>query len=178
MGLEKHQELTAKILGRKRKKNLIDMFLVAVSDIKILQAANKSKTNQIKQLDDALEAMRWRTLNAHSVIEMLAPRAKASPQELAQLNVATLVVDKDGDSTAVFSDLTDLLEASNSAMKRQATVAQFRQLKGYFVIHQRAVTTILDQLDTLGKKNFVTKEDLRKLRGLRNNLELLIGRKL
>lgn len=65
------------------------------------------------------------------------------------------------------------LEKFNDA---QAARAMSRQTKGHFQAYQKAVGVILDQLDTLGQKNHVTKEDLRKLRDLRKDLSDQLGR--
>lgn len=65
------------------------------------------------------------------------------------------------------------LEKFNDA---QAARAMSRQTKGHFQAYQSAVKVILDRLDTIGQGNHVTKEDLRKLRDLRNDLSDQLGR--
>lgn len=65
------------------------------------------------------------------------------------------------------------LEKFNDA---QAARAMSRGTKQHFQAYQFAIKKILDQLDTLGKSNVVTKEDLRRLRELRIQLGQEIGR--
>jgi len=67
------------------------------------------------------------------------------------------------------------LEKSNDA---QAARAMARNTKNAFVAYQNAVRLVLDQMDKLGRQNHVTKEDLRKLRQLRQDLSALLGRSL
>lgn len=65
------------------------------------------------------------------------------------------------------------LEKFNDA---QAARAMSRSTKQHFVAYQHAVKMILDRIDELGQKNHVTKEDLRKLRLLREDLSAQINR--
>lgn len=65
------------------------------------------------------------------------------------------------------------LEKANDA---QAARAMSRSTKQHFVAYQHAVKMILDRIDELGQKNHVTKEDLRKLRQLWEDLSAQINR--
>jgi len=65
------------------------------------------------------------------------------------------------------------LEKNNDA---QAARAMSRSTKAHFVAYQHAVKMILDRIEELGQKNHVTKEDLRKLRQLREDLSAQINR--
>lgn len=67
------------------------------------------------------------------------------------------------------------LEKFNDA---QAARAMSRNTKHHFRAYQAAVKVILDRLDQLGRKNHVTKEDLRKLRELRIDLGNQINREI
>lgn len=131
-----------------------------------------------QKLEKERDAMRWRLLNATDGIQLLADRAGATPQELAQLGLATYVKDAAGNPHVIFSTLDDLAEASESAMKHQATTAKFRQLKSHFVVHQRAVTLLLDQLKSVTMRNTISAGDVQKLRDLRDDLSATIRREL
>lgn len=131
-----------------------------------------------QSLEKERDALRWRVLNASDGIKLLAERAGASAQELAQLGLATYVKDAQGNPFVVFSTLDDLAEASESEMKHQATTAKFRQLKAHFVTHQRAVSLLLDQLNTVTKRNAVSAQDVQRLRDLRGDLSAMIKREL
>lgn len=125
--------------------------------------------------------LHWRLLNVHAGVMLLAERAGASVAELGQLGLARIVMEeRDGKQvpTAVAIDLTDLLYMADDAMKRQATVAQFRQLKGHFVTHQRAVTHLLDQLNGLAGKNVLSGADMQRLRDVRRDLSSMIKREI
>lgn len=65
------------------------------------------------------------------------------------------------------------IDASNNA---QASRTMARQIKANFVEYQRAVTHLLDQLNELGKKNHITKEDLRRFGVIRRELGRQISR--
>lgn len=67
------------------------------------------------------------------------------------------------------------LEKQNDA---QAARAMSRNTKQAFQTYQAAVKQILDKLNDLGKSNVVTKEDLRRLRQLREDLGDQIGRSI
>lgn len=85
----------------------------------------------------------------------------------AELRAAVLNAEMDGPKRT--------LEKSNDA---QAARAMARNTKNAFVAYQNAVRLVLDQMDKLGRQNHVTKEDLRKLRQLRQDLSALLGRSL
>lgn len=138
----------------------------------------EASRNERKQLEKERDAMRWRLLNATDGIMLLADRAGATVQELAQLGLATYVKDKAGNAHAVFSTLDDLAEASDSEMKHQATTAKFRQLKQHFVTHQRTVTVLLDRLKSVTMRNTISKEDVQSLRDLRDDLSATIRREI
>lgn len=119
-------------------------------------------------------------------IAILAGAGNVSPTELAQLGVGRVVQNphwKPGDDPRnryafMAMDLNDLADMNERAMREQATVAKFRQLKQHFTTHQRAVSYLLDQVDNMATKNSLTGKDLDKLRTLRGDLADLIGRKL
>lgn len=60
----------------------------------------------------------------------------------------------------------------------QAARAMSRNTKQAFVAYQAAVKIMLDRLDTVGKSNAITKEDIRRLRELRVDLGNQLGRSL
>lgn len=144
--------------------------------------------SQIGGLNDQLRAvtkerdhLRWRMLNTFDGIMLLAERAKASVTELAQLGLARLVMEEiEGKQVPVAHaiNLDDLIDMGESAMRQQATVAQFRQLKGHFVVHQRAVSHLLDRITSLSRKNSLDGQDMNRLRDLRAELGAMIGREL
>lgn len=137
--------------------------------------------DQLRVVTKERDHLRWRMLNTFDGVMLLAERAKASVQELAQLGLARLVGDViDGKqiSVAVAIDLNDLIDMGESAMRQQATVAQFRQLKGHFVVHQRAVSALLDRITSLSRKNSLDGGDMDQLRRLRAELGAMIGRDL
>jgi len=141
--------------------------------------------SQIGGLNDQLRAvtkerdhLRWRLLNTFEGVMLLAERAKASVQELAQLGLARLVKDEEGRPVAHAINLDDLIDMGESAMRQQATVAQFRQLKGHFVVHQRAVSYLLERITSMTRKNYLDAADMDQLRRLRAELGAMIGRDL
>lgn len=132
-----------------------------------------------------LDAVRERDLAGLQVhayrdaVELFADRAGATPEELAQLNLGTLIPGRDGKPDSfVFGDLEDAKSSIDFAMKNQATVAKFRQLKEHFVKHQQAVTILLDKIEAVTRKNRITAEDHNALRGLRDTLSQLIRRSI
>lgn len=113
-------------------------------------------------------------------IEYLHERYKFDPVELAQLGVATLVRpdDEEAKPAVVFRPLDDLVQMTADAMKQQATVAKFRQLKEHFLAHQQGVSIILDKIDALARKNVLTTSDMQSVKDLRVELSNLIRRAL
>lgn len=67
------------------------------------------------------------------------------------------------------------LEKGNDA---QAARAMSRQTKQHFQAYQATVKMMLDQLNTIGMKNTITKEDIRRLRELRVDLGNQLGRSI
>lgn len=112
-------------------------------------------------------------------VKMLVERGALSPIEVAQLNLGTFIPGVDGlPPTIEFGDVTEGKTSIDFGMKSQATEAKYRQTKEHFQRYQGAVRFMLDQIDTLGKANHVTKEDLRKLRQLREDLSAQIKRSI
>lgn len=146
-----------------------------VASTAIARDAARARANRAERERDHL---RWRLLNTFEGVMLLAERAKASVQELAQLGLARLVKDEEGRPVAHAINLDDLIDMGDSAMRQQATVAQFRQLKGHFVVHQRAVSHLLDRITTLSRKNSLDGQDMNRLRDLRAELGAMIGREL
>ena len=149
-----------------------------VADTAIARDAERARANRTEKERDHL---RWRLGNTFDGVMLLADRAKASVQELAQLGLARLVMEEiDGKQVPVAHaiNLEDLLDLTDSAMRQQATVAQFRQLKGHFVTHQRATSFLLDKITSLSRKNSLNGDDMNKLRRLRSELGAMIGRAL
>lgn len=139
----------------------------------------KSLGDQVAGLEAELDRARARELHLLDACRIFAERANVSPQEIAQLGVATLVqVEKGKPAIVQWNTLEDLVDASNFAMKQQATVAKFRQLKEHFVTHQQAVSWLLDRLDTLARKNSLTTVDLETFGQIRRDLEGMVRRRL
>jgi hypothetical protein len=154
--------------------------------VETLKASSRSMADAITHLNaevsdlrGQLDAARSRELHLIDAIAICAVRANMPAEELAQLGVAQLVKGENGEPDGVsWYTLDDLVVASSFAMKQQATVAKFRQLKDHFVVHQRAVTAILDKLQELSRRNYLTATDLRDVQALREDLAHLIKRKI
>lgn len=149
-----------------------------VAETAIARDAARAEGNRLRKERDHL---RWRMGNTFDGVMLLAERAKASVQELAQLGLARLVMEEiDGKQVPVAHaiSLDDLIDMGDSAMRQQATVAQFRQLKQHFVTHQRATTHLLDRITSMTRKNYLDAADMDKLRHLRSELSGMIGREL
>lgn len=166
-------------LKKMKKAELIEALQVRDEIIIKLRQTDLRLRAEIKQLKKEADLMVFKINSLQDAFTVLNERHEFNPVEMAQLNVGKLVVTGEGEKNILlFHSLNDLADASEHAMKRQATVAKFRQLKGHFVQHQRAVTHILDRLDGLGKKNYVSGEDMNKLRAVRSELAFIIRREL
>lgn len=112
-------------------------------------------------------------------VKMLVERGALSAVEVAQLNLGTFIpanADAGLPPSIEFGDVTEGKTSIDFGMKSQATEAKYRQTKEHFQRYQSAVGVMLDRLNDLGKANHVTKEDLRKLRQLREDLSAQIKR--
>lgn len=145
--------------------------------------AEKNHEHQMAAVKEASEAKRIAGLTLkqfetyQDAVKMLVERGALSPIEVAQLNLGTFIPGVDGlPPTIEFGDVTEGKTSIDFGMKSQATEAKYRQTKEHFQRYQAAVTFMLDQLNGLGQKNHVTKEDLRKLRDIRTNLSLQLKR--
>lgn len=148
----------------------------------MLDNADKSRLQQIRRAEAAEKEIKLRTLqvlNFVDAVNLFRERYGISAIELSQLGLGTFIPgDKDKSPMCVLGSLEDAKDAIEFTMKNQATAAKFRQLKAHFQQHQQAVTVLLDELNRLGARNHVTKEDLRKIRELRDTLSGLIGRSI
>lgn len=118
-------------------------------------------------------------------VKMLVERGAISAIEVAQLNLGRYVPavkDEKGveiiPPTIEFEAPTHGKSAVDFGMKSQATETKFRQLKQHFQQHQAAVSKILDGLNEIGRKNAVTKEDIRRLRELRETVSNILMRSI
>lgn len=168
--------------GRYRDEAAENLKLTAALSEVMARADNEqSDANNARHSLRAAERERdLARLQVHAyrdAVELFASRAGATPEELAQHNLGTLIPGEGGKPDQfVFGDLEDAKSSIDFAMKNQATVAKFRQLKEHFVKHQQAVTIMLDQITAITRKNRITAEDHNKLRGMRDALSTLIRR--
>lgn len=155
-----------------REKELVGM----------LDNADKSRLQQIRRAEEAekrLDLQKLQMLNFVDAVALFRDRYGISAIELSQLGLGPFIPgDKEKSPMCVLGTLEDAKDAIDFTMKNQATAAKFRQLKAHFHQHQQAVTVLLDELNRLGARNHVTKEDLRKIRELRDTLSGLIGRSI
>ena len=148
------------------------------------ERAVRRLNDDIRHYKSKIEAFMKQELRFQEAIMLLASRCDIKPAELAQLGVGTLIpAHKDANgkqhpATIQFASLDDLLTMTNAAMKEQATVAKFRQLKQHFQSHQWACTGLLNELEKLGRKNYLTTEDLRKFQATREEFSGIIRRKV
>lgn len=177
-----------------RLQRVIDRLEIELSDAKekaddrerelvdMLDSADKSRLQQIRRAEAAekeIELRKLQVLNFVDAVSLFRDRYGISAIELSQLGLGTFIAgDKDKSPVCVLGSLEDAKDAIDFTMKNQATAAKFRQLKAHFQQHQQAVTVLLDELNRLGARNHVTKEDLRKIRELRDILSGLIGRSI
>lgn len=148
----------------------------------MLDNADKSRLQQICRAEEAekrLDLQKLQMLNFVDAVALFRDRYGISAIELSQLGLGTFIPgDKDKSPMCVLGTLEDAKDAIDFTMKNQATAAKFRQLKEHFQQHQQAVTVLLGELNRIGARNHVTKEDMRKIRELRDTLSGLIGRSI
>lgn len=134
---------------------------------------------------EAVERVTVATLEAASAEDLGEQLAaeKLRSADLQRRLVATLAAldkERDANEERRIADLNNEKEGPKRDLEKfndaQAARAMSRNTKQAFVVYQGAVKMILDRLDTLGKGNHVTKEDLRKLRQLREDLSAQIQR--
>lgn len=134
---------------------------------------------------EAVERVTVATLEAASAEDLGEQLAaeKLRSADLQRRLVATLAAldkERDANEERRIADLNNEKEGPKRDLEKfndaQAARAMSRNTKQAFVVYQGAVKMILDRLDTLGKGNRVTKEDLRKLRQLREDLSAQIQR--
>ncbi len=112
-------------------------------------------------------------------VKMLVERGAISAIEVAQLNLGRYVPGaEDLPPTIEFEAPTHGKSAVDFGMKSQASEAKFRQVKQHFQQYQAAVSKILDGLNEIGRKNAVTKEDIRRLRELRETVSNILMRSI
>ena len=147
--------------------------------------AGKNHQHQLAAVKKADEARRIAGLALKQVetyqdaVKMLVERGAISPIEVAQLNLGTYIPGDKQSGLAPTVEFGTVVEGKASidfGQKSQATEAKYRILKGHFQAYQVAIGIMLDRLNDLSKSNHVTKEDLRKLRGLREELSIQIKR--
>lgn len=76
-------------------------------------------------------------------------------------------IDPNAPPLAVDDDIRETIRASDNT---QAARTKFRLLKGRLRSHMVAVDLMVAKLDELGRSNVVTREDLRRLREVRDLL--------
>ena len=150
-----------------------------------LEALDKARDEARKSAENAKEARRIAGLALKQMetyqdsVKMLVGRGAISAIEVAQLNLGTYIPGDKQSGLAPTVEFGTVVEGKASidfGMKSQATEAKYRILKGHFQAYQAAISIMLDRMNDLSKSNHVTKEDLRKLRGLREELSIQIKR--
>lgn len=128
-------------------------------------------------------------VNAEDLAEQLAAERLRHADTTRRLQATLTALDnarmengalKEAEEDRRIADLNNEKEGPKRDLEKfndaQAARAMSRSTKQHFVAYQHAVKMILDRIDELGQKNHVTKEDLRKLRQLREDLSAQINR--
>lgn len=137
----------------------------------------KQLESQVKNLKARLDNSERLTVNIRSFLAVLVERGVIPFEEAAQHGVGELVKDMNGKVIGITPlSLDDLKQMSDMAMKQQATVAKFRQIKSHFVTHQRAVSELLALTEPLARKNFLSTSDMRFFQDIRRQISELISR--
>ncbi len=153
---------------------------------KRMQAVISEREEIKRDMQREIDAGKRREVQQLEAIAILAGAGNVSPSELVQLGVGRVVENPNwsqgDDPRKRYSftpmSLDDLRDMSEAAMRQQATVAKFRQIKDHFQQHQKAVSYVLDHIQKLTGKNKITGQDRDDLRNLRDTLSGMIGRNI
>ncbi|MBX2835045.1 MAG: hypothetical protein KTR28_08765 [Micavibrio sp.] len=127
----------------KDKDQLIKKNEELAEQIDVLIKDNKTLQNRIDRLPD--------------IASYLVSSNRMTKEEANQLGITGI---KDFDPRA-------MLEGGDAD---QATKAQFRQIKQHYVAHKKATETLVNQLNSLTRRNQITGKDMDNLRELLDKL--------
>jgi hypothetical protein len=105
---------------------------------------------------------------------MIAEREGVSVDEIIQLGLAVGHGQPGNVATVPFNP-NDPAHVLLGDVSGKATEAKFRNLKAAFRNHKLGVEALLAEMDDLGKRNHLSREDYRKLRSVRDRLRSYIA---